>query len=219
MNKEFWLERWERRETGFHQNEVNPYLSQHWSDLQPMQGNRVFVPLCGKSKDMLWLMQKGYSVIGVELSPIAVQGFFSDLVSTPHIRRVGKFHSYEAEGALILCGDFFDIERNDIAGVGALYDRASLVALPPDMRERYVHHLISLLKPGTKILLITFEYPQHEMSGPPFSVSESEVNALYSDYAEVRLLSKHDVLSENPQFQKRGVSWMQEGIFLLTTRE
>ncbi len=219
MKKDFWLERWERGETGFHQNEINPYLIRDWQNLYPTHGSKVFVPLCGKTKDMIWLRQQGHLVIGVELSAIAAQDFFAELGNIPHKSESAKFHQYEADGVLVLCGDFFDIGKDDIAGVGLVYDRASLVALPPDMRERYVRHLVGILQPATKILLITFDYAQHEMSGPPFAVSASEVDALYRNNADVHLLSQHDALPQNPRFQERGLSRMQENIFLLTIHE
>ncbi len=105
-----------------------------------------------------------------------------------------------------------------MARVSAVYDRASLVALPPQMRERYAHHLAAMLPAGTRILLVTFDYPQEQMSGPPFAVSEDEVRALYGQYAEIRLLAREDVLDQNPRFRQRGVSRMEENIFLLTLR-
>ena len=105
-----------------------------------------------------------------------------------------------------------------MAQVGAVYDRASLVALPPEMRERYARHLVVILPSGSQVLLITFDYPQAEMQGPPFAVSVKEVEALYAKYAEVRLLAQEDVLAQNPRFQQRGMSRMQENIFLLTLR-
>jgi len=105
-----------------------------------------------------------------------------------------------------------------MVNVAAVYDRASLVALPPEMRERYARHLVDILPPATQILLVTFDYPQAEMQGPPFAVSVSEVEALYGKYAEVRLLAQKDTLPENPRFVQRGVSRMEESIFLLTLR-
>ena len=218
MKKDFWLERWERAETGFHQDEINPYLRLHWPDLHLTRGSEVFVPLCGKSLDMVWLREQGLFVLGVELSPIAVQEFFSEKGQTPHRVHSAKFASYIADGICLSCGDFFDLSKDDLAQVGAVYDRASLVALPPEMRERYVRHLASILPSGTRILLITFDYPQAEMSGPPFAVSVGEVEALYRDYAEIRLLVQQDVLAQNPRFQQRGVTRMQENVFLLTLR-
>lgn len=218
MKKDFWLERWEREEIGFHQGEVNSHLRQYWQELHPTSGGEVFVPLCGKSIDMLWLRRQGHSVLGVELSDIAVQAFFAENGYTTHRVAHEKFNVCEADNIRILCGDFFDLSKDDVAKVKAVYDRASLVALPPDMRERYANHLVSILPSATKILLITFDYSQAEMSGPPFAVSADEVKALYSKHAEVRLLAELDVLAQNPRFQERGLSRLQENIFLLTTR-
>jgi thiopurine S-methyltransferase len=218
MKKEFWLERWERAEIGFHQNEINPFLLRFWQALPNPAGGEVFVPLCGKSLDMVWLRQQGCSVLGVELSAIAVQDFFKENGLSPTHTAIGKFESYEAGGIRILCGDIFDLGPEDLTKVSAVYDRASLVALPPDMRERYARHLVDVLPPATQILLVTFDYPQAEMQGPPFAVSVKEVEVLYSKYAEIRLLAQEDALAKNPRFQQRGVSRMQESTFLLTLR-
>jgi thiopurine S-methyltransferase len=218
MKKEFWLERWERGEIGFHQDEINPYLRQFWKELPASGRGEVFVPLCGKSQDMVWLRQQGDTVLGVELSSIAVQDFFKENKKSPTHTKSGKFETCEADGIRILCGDFFDLSKQDLANVSAVYDRASLVALPPDMRESYARHLVEILPPATQILLVTFDYPQAEMQGPPFAVSVSEVEALYGKYAEIRLLAQKDTLPENPRFVQRGVSRMEESIFLLTLR-
>lgn len=218
MKKDFWLERWEREEIGFHQNEVNPHLCEFWPELNLARGSIVFVPLCGKSQDMLWLREQGHMILGVELSAIAVQAFFSENGYTPQHIKSGTFDHCEADGIRILCGDFFDLSRDDMANVSAVYDRASLIALPPEMRIRYVRHLVSILPPATQILLITVDYPQSEMQGPPFSVSSGEVEALYREYAEVRLLAHLEVLAQNPRFQQRGLSRLQENIFQLTLR-
>jgi len=218
MKKDFWLERWEREEIGFHENEVNAYLTQYWHELHLAKGSAVFVPLCGKSVDMEWLREQGNPVLGVELSSIAVQAFFRANGCTPNYLASEKFDNYEANGIRILCGDFFDLSRDDLAKVRAVYDRAAMVALPPEMRERYVKHLVSILPPAAQILLITFDYPQPEMQGPPFAVSSAEVEALYREHAEIRLLVQRDVLAENPRFQKRGLTRLQESIYLLTLR-
>ncbi len=218
MKKEFWLERWERAEIGFHQDEVNPYLLQYWPELQAAPGGEVFVPLCGKSLDMLWLRQQGHAVLGVELSPIAVRDFFVENGLALTHASAGQFDRCEAEGIRILCGDFFELTREHLAQVCAVYDRASLVALPPEMRARYARHLAELLPSGTPVLLVTFDYPQDEMNGPPFAVSVDEVQALYGAYAEVRLLAQVDILEREPRFKARGVTRMQENIFVLTMK-
>jgi thiopurine S-methyltransferase len=218
MKKEFWLERWERAEIGFHQGEVNPYLLKHWHALHAAQGGEVFVPLCGKSLDMVWLRELGHTVLGVELSAIAVQDFFKENGLTPAHSNITKFERCEADDIRILCGDFFDLSKEDMAQVRAVYDRASLVALPPEMRERYARHLVDILPAGSQVLLVTFDYPQEEMPGPPFAVSEAEVRALYDRYADIRLLEQADILEREPRFKARGVTRMQESIFLLAIK-
>jgi thiopurine S-methyltransferase len=218
MKKEFWLERWEKQETGFHQDEINPHLKRYWTELSLARGSEVFVPLCGKSRDMLWLRKQGHQVLGVELSDIAAQAFFNENGYTPDRSDSGNFTRYEADEMRLLCGDFFDLGQDDLEKVTSVFDRAALVALPPDMRERYVQHLVSILPPVTQILLVAFDYPQSEMSGPPFAVSVDEVHELYRDYADVRLLAQLDALGQNPRFRERGLTRMQESIFRLILR-
>lgn len=167
---------------------------------------------------MLWLNEQGHNVLGIELSKLAVQAFFQENNYTPHHETNDKFEVFRINDLSILCGNFLGLDKNDLATVSAVYDRASLVALPPEMRERYVDHLMNILPPGTQILLITFDYPQSEMAGPPFAVSPDEVKQRYQQHAEIRLLAQLDVLEQNPRFQERGLSRIQESVFLLTTR-
>jgi thiopurine S-methyltransferase len=218
MKKEFWLERWERAEIGFHQDEINPFLARYWKELSLVRSGEVFVPLCGKSRDMVWLRQQGSFVLGVELSPMAVKDFFHEQGMSPVRVSGGRFDNHIADGICLACGDFFDLRKEDMAQVSAVYDRASLVALPPEMRERYARHLVEILPRGTQILLLTFDYPQAEMQGPPFAVSVKEVEALYGKCADIRLLEQVDALAQNPRFRQRGASRVEENIFLLTLR-
>lgn len=217
MEKEYWQERWNRNETGFHQAEINPYLREFWQRLQLGPASTVLVPLCGKSRDMLWLRQQGHAVLGVELSSIAAQAFFTENELASHGNACDRFMRLEASGVQVLCGDFFALSPEDTAAVSAVYDRAALVALPPDMRRHYVNHLLRILPPRTQILLVTLDYPQHEMAGPPFAVSLQEVATLYQNHAEITVLSQHDVLAQNPRFQERGLSRLEECAILLKT--
>ncbi len=216
MQQEFWHERWQLNQIGFHNQEVNSHLQHNWPTLNITTGSRVFVPLCGKSNDMLWLLAQGFEVIGVELSPLAVQAFFAENGLSVTIRQQGKFSVSETEGLSIYCGNFFDLNANDLTGVNAVYDRASLVALPPEMRAAYALHMQSLLKPGTKTLLVAFDYPQHEMQGPPFSVQTHEVQTLYSNWCHVELLQTEDILDREPGFLAKGVTRMQEQVYAQT---
>ena len=216
MQKEFWHERWQLNQIGFHSKEVNLHLQKFWPALNIAPGRRVFVPMCGKSNDMLWLLGQGYQVIGVELSPLAVQAFFDENGLTATTSRLGKFNVSETDGLRIYCGDFFELTDNDLDGVSAVYDRASLVALPPEMRAAYAAQMQHMLEPGTKTLLVAFDYPQHEMQGPPFSVQAPEVQALYRSWCNVELLFTEDILDREPQFRDKGVSRMQEQVYALT---
>ena len=216
MQQEFWHERWQLNQIGFHSEAFNLHLQEYWPALNIMPGSQVFVPLCGKSKDMLWLLAQKNEVTGVELSPLAVEAFFTENGLPVRTSQQGKFSVSEADGLRIFCGDFFDLSANDLAGINAVYDRASLVALPPQMRAAYATHMQHLLEPGTKTLLVAFDYPQHEMQGPPFSVKTQEVQALYRSWCTVELLYTVDVLDREHQFRDKGVSRMQEQVYALT---
>lgn len=216
MHAEFWHDRWRQNQIGFHNDEINLHLQQHWPVLQVDAGRRVFVPLCGKSNDMLWLLSQNHPVVGVELSPIAVSAFFSENNIPASTRKQNRFTVHETDGLTLYCGDFFDLSADDLAGVTAVYDRASLVALPSDMRRAYTEHLRGLLESGSTILLIAFDYPQHEMDGPPFCVPTEEVQTLYRDWCRVELLCSEELLDREPRFKERGLTRMQEQVYRLT---
>ena len=215
MNTDYWCERWAKSETGFHQNEINPHLQQCWPELNLASGSRVFVPLCGKSRDMLWLQGQGHEVVGVEVCPLAVEAFFTENGLHASVTNHGAFSRYQTEGLRLYCGDFFQLTSEDMAGVSAVFDRASLIALPPSMRSAYAAHMQTILAPGVNTLLVTFDYPQHEMQGPPFSVKEPEVRALYEKTGEVRLLHSANILDKEPRFRDKGITQLQEKVFLV----
>jgi thiopurine S-methyltransferase len=215
MNPDFWHERWQKNEIGFHQPEINAHLQDFWAQLAVPAGGQVFVPLCGKSRDLLWLRAQGHRVLGVELSPIAVRDFFSENALTPQVTRHGVFERYNADGLTVLCGDFFALTPEIMQDVAGVYDRASLIALPPALRPRYAAHLAAILPAPAKVLLVTMEYPQAQMNGPPFSVSEEEVRRLYEPRYRVMRLFAKNILDENPRFRERGLSTLSEQVYLL----
>jgi thiopurine S-methyltransferase len=215
MDPQFWHERWRQNQIGFHQPGVNDHLQRFYRELDLAPGAGVFVPLAGKSLDMVWLRSQGHPVIGVELSSIAVQAFFAENGLSAQCRREGAFEVCEAEGVRLLCGDFFDLSPAELTGVSAAYDRAALIALPADMRARYVDQLVRVLPPDVSILLVTLEYPAGEMQGPPFSVDEAEVRALYAPRFEVRVLAAVDRLPAEPRFRDKGVHRLEEKVYLL----
>lgn len=215
MQHEFWQSRWARNEIGFHQQSVNPGLQRHWPNLELPEESQVLVPLCGKSLDMLWLAQWGYRVLGVELAERAAVDFFAELGVTPQITQEGALRRYSYERLEILQGDFFDVTAEQVAGCGALYDRAALIALPPDLRADYALHLQRILPQQARGLVVSLEYPQAEMDGPPFAVLADEVRGLFADGWEVEEVERLDVLAENPKFLNRGVSHLDEVVFAL----
>ena len=216
MKAEFWVQRWQANQIGFHQDQINPYLIEYWPQLALPTDSEVFVPLAGKSLDMWWLRDQGHRVLGVELSPIAVADFFSQADVTPEQSQDGPFQQCASDGLKLLCGDFFALDSARMAGVSAVFDRASLVAMPPQMRPDYAAHLMAILPVGCPMLLVTMEYPEGQMQGPPFPVAEDEVRQLFSGHYHIERLAQQDVLDEEPHFRKRGLTSLIEKVFLLT---
>jgi len=215
MEPEFWIERWQRNEIGFHQDQVNPYLEQYWGGLVADPHTPVFVPLCGKSQDMVWLHERGHTVVGVELSRIAVEQFFVEQQLVPTHREIENFILFESHGYTIYCGDYFALKPQHLSQVRATYDRASLVALPPQLRVRYAQHLARLLAPGVHTLLVAVDYPAQQMQGPPFAVNDAEVHALYSEMFTVQSLRVRNALDDNPRFKERGLTRLDERVYAL----
>ncbi len=217
MEHNFWLNRWQRHEIGFHQEAINLHLQKFWPQLQLAKGSHVFVPLCGKSQDMLWLRDQGFQVLGVELSEIAIKEFFAESGLQPKVVDEGVFQRWQVGGLTILQGDLFELTAAHIEESAAVFDRASLIALPLAMRQQYAQQITKLL-PKSQILMITLDYPQHEMSGPPFSVTKDEVCRLYQSHYAVEELLSIDILSENPRFQEKGVTRFIENVYRMNPK-
>lgn len=214
MEADFWHKRWESNLTGFHLDEVNPNLKANWDSLNLKDGARVFVPLCGKSLDLIWLAAQGYQVVGIELSPLAVEAFFTENKLTAEHEKKGGMDLWQSENISLFCGDFFDLTTDILGPVDAVYDRASLIALPPAMRQEYAAKLTDITQSAPK-LLVTLEYEQSKMDGPPFSVSEDEVKALYQANYRIKQLSAQDVLGDNEKFRENGLTYMNENTYQL----
>ncbi len=206
MEPGFWHERWREGRIGFHQASVTPQLERHWDALGLPAGGTVFVPLCGKSLDMRWLADRGHRVLGVELSDIAVRDFFAGQGLVPSLRETVYGVHHAAGPFEIIVGDAFALDREALADCAGVFDRAALIALPPDMRRRYAATTWAALPAGCRGLLVTLEYPQTEKAGPPFAVEAAEVEALFGgDWSPV-LLERADILPGEPRFIDAGVS-------------
>lgn len=220
MEREFWQQRWDAGQIGFHEGRPNDLLQQHAGRLRP--GARVLVPLAGKAHDLLWLARRGHRVVGVEIVERACRDFFSDhglpMVAEGERDGIGTFRCTDAATPIELwCADVFALSAERCGSFGALYDRAALVALAPNTRARYVETCATLLEPGAEGLLITFDYDQRKLEGPPWSVPLSEVQALYERHFRVaELMSRETTI--NPRFVEAGVRGAREVAVALTRR-
>lgn len=192
MEASFWLNRWQTNQTGWHERAVNPLLVEHFPSLHVPPGGRVFVPLCGKSLDLGWLLSRGYAVAGAELSELAVTQLFAELGMEPSISNIGPLKRFHGEKIDIFVGDIFDLSREILGPVDAVYDRAALVALPETIRPRYTAHLKAITGMAPQ-LVIGYEYDQTVVAGPPFSVTSDELRRHYSGDYTLTLLARIDV--------------------------
>lgn len=179
MDHSFWHDRWESGRIGFHEGRPNQLLVTHFSALAVPDGGRVFVPLCGKTRDIGWLLARGHQVVGAELSELAIRQLFEELGVEPTISDMGALKSYSAIDIEIFGGDVFALTPEMLGPVDAVFDRAALVALPEEMRASYTTHLVDLTGAAPQ-LLVCFEYDQSLQSGPPFSIARDEVHRRYS---------------------------------------
>lgn len=215
MNPKFWLERWQKNEIGFHAPKVQPALAKYWASLRLGKGATVFVPLCGKSIDMSWLAGQGHRVVGAELSELAVDQFFAEHGLTPSVRPVKSFKVKSADGIEIWCGDFFALDHTALPAFDAAYDRAALVAMPPEMQPRYAAKMAELMPAGSPALLVGLDYDPKEMQGPPFNVSQARVRDLFGPAFDISVIEAKDGLAKSDHLAKRGVTRLEEASYLL----
>jgi thiopurine S-methyltransferase len=215
-----WLEYWENNETNWHSDVVTQELEEYLGLLKLEPGDKVFFPLCGKSLDMLYMLNRGFSVIGVELSEIGIKQFFHENGLDFTISQVGEFDLYSAKNIEIYCGDFFSLTSKYLCDVKAVFDRKSLIALDQNLRQKYVKHLNDIISLGVRILLITLHYPQHQMSGPPFSVDKSEVESLFSMTFNFQELKSFQDIENGSKLERSGVDYINNAAYcLLKVRE
>jgi len=205
MEASFWHEKWESGILGFHQSDGNPWLREHIANLNLPRGARIFLPLCGKTRDAAWLLGCGYLVVGAELSPLAIGALFHELAIQPTESTVGELTLYGAPNIQIFGGDFFALDAHLLGPVDAVYDRAALVALPASQRQRYASHLIQITAAAPQ-LLITYEYDPEQMEGPPFSVLPDEVRQHYGTVYQL-----HPLACQESEFNaaRETIWWLQ----------
>ncbi|MFG0414119.1 thiopurine S-methyltransferase [Pseudomonas sp. zjy_8] len=215
MEPAFWQQRWADNQIGFHQAQVNPYLQTYWPQLQLAPGSRVLVPLCGKSLDLAWLAGQGHRVLGVELSRRAVEDFFREHRLEAEVRQQGAFEVWRGGDVQLWCGDFFALRAEDVADCVGLYDRAAVIALPVQMRARYMQLLSGVLPTSCRGLVVTLDYDQSLLAGPPFSVRDEELRQGFAGW-QVEQLEAVEVIEESPKFVQAGASSLLERVYRLS---
>jgi thiopurine S-methyltransferase len=216
VQPEFWRARWRTGQIGFHQSAPDRHLAEFWPRLKLPPDSSVFVPLCGKSLDLLWLRDNGHSVSGVELSAIALESFCMENGILTRRRILADFERYEAAGLELFCGDYFSLNSGILGAIDAVYDRAALISWTPQMRLAYVKQATALVRRGAQILLVTLEYPPEQMAGPPFPVTSEEVRRLYAKDFAIQQLDRQDILAAEPRLRSRGLTLLHEVCYRLT---
>ena len=215
MNPEFWQTRWQEKRIGFNQSDVNPLLIKYFSELNLPVGSRIFVPLCGKSIDMVWLAHQGFDVVGIELVESAAQEFFIEQAISytviEHSKQTDiKCYQGEIAGRTIdlWVADIFTLSADDIGHVDAVYDRAALIAMPAELRPQYSEK-IRTLSCNASQLLLTLNYDQNERAGPPFSISQEQVQQYYgNDYQMNKLEEEPSTLNAAPEMAVTEPVWL-----------
>ena len=215
MDPDFWHRRWRDNDIGFHREEVHPYLPQYWPGLELVQGSKVFVPLCGKSHDMIWLAEQGHEVVGIELSSVAVADFFAEQKLKPVTRNDGAFTISSSGPIEIWCGDIFELPDRVWHNISVIYDRASLVALPEDMQAKFCELFAKKVSSSAPVFLITLDYDPSEMSGPPFNISNSRVQGLFASTHIIKHVNSRDAIEDNKGLRERGLTALQENLHIL----
>jgi thiopurine S-methyltransferase len=214
MEHSFWHDKWEINQIGFHLDYIHPILKRNLAAISQNKRAKVFVPLCGKTLDIGYLLAQGQSVVAVELSEIAVQAVFEQLELQPEVSDWQGGKCYQAANVQIFVGDFFALTQADLGDIALVYDRAALIALPEAMRKEYASHLAKITAYASQ-LLITLDYDQSIAGGPPFAVSTAEVEALYGGMYPIQLIEEADIIEEEPRFKAKGLTSFYQRVYKL----
>lgn len=210
-----WLERWQKDHIGFHEGSVNTHLKKHISDFNLKSGDRIFMPLCGKAHDIAWLAKQGFEVIGIEIAGIAIEAFYSEFNMQFQQFQSDRFIMRKSGNIMLFEGDYFDLQSDDLADCKLVYDRAALIAIDEFNRARYCAHMQTITPDNCDMLLVTLDYDQTQMSGPPFSVLQDEVFQHYQSQYQIESLEKNQVVDEQPRWRKQGLTSLMESSYRL----
>lgn len=216
MDKAYWLNRWETGNTRFNEPVPHRYLVKYFDELNLSPGDSIFVPLCGKSVDMVWMMRHKHPIIGVEISPIAINDFLAENEIQALKSQEDGFCVYRHNLGMLYQGDLFTFNPACLNEIKAVYDRGCFVALPPmSIRLQYIDWLKSTLQTGTRILFISIEHNNPSIAEPPFSVSDKELRQYFNKEFSVNLLRKEEAAEIKPHWQERGIKCLWESVYLI----
>jgi thiopurine S-methyltransferase len=211
MESDFWEQRWAEGRIGWHREHVHEALAANLGRLTDGRPSKVLVPLCGKTVDLVHLARAGHEVVGVELVEQAIDELFAEHRIEPRITEGPAAKRFSADRLTVLCADFFDVTPADVGPIDCVYDRAALIALPEGLRGRYVTHLLELLRPGARVLLVTLDYEAGAKTGPPFAVSDEEVEVRFAASCTIERLGSHvveDVADALREAGARETTWL-----------
>ena len=209
----FWNERWITNKIGFHQEKPHPSLVKF---IDVFKGHKnILVPLCGKTRDMIFLKENGFEVTGVEFSELAILDFIKENNLTMTKTREGAFQVFRGEEITLYQGDFFNLTAEHLKNITACYDRASMVAFDFSERIRYAEKLKTTGKDLKKMLVVVFNYGEIP-GGPPYSVVSEEIEKLYGDTFQLKKLAEddfplRDALKERGALFEKELTWEFSG--------
>jgi thiopurine S-methyltransferase len=233
---ESWNKRWSTGKIAFHKTEVHAslqkYCDEYLLDGIIGGGGRILVPLCGKTVDMAFLARKRpvSEVVGIEGIPKAIEDFVQEQpeFEIKEVDAINGFSKWKGESITLLLGDFFNVSVEITGGTfDGVWDRGSLVAINPALREQYFDKIGELLsKPNGKYLIATVARPNNDTTtGPPFSIDETEICRLLGDRPwvdSIQLLDTHSFLGLEPWYKVIHTYFrfgnMQEQIYIVTTK-
>lgn len=215
MRKSFWEERWRDGRINFHRTEVSPTLLAHHERFLTGSRHRVFLPLCGKSLDLRWLVDRGHEVVGVEFVARAVTDLGAESGFEFRVDVEGDFRVHRAESLTIYVGDFFDLDPATVGTFDRIFDRAALIALAPESRQAYVRRIHEFLDADGRVLLESIHYDPLEMQGPPFAVPPAELESLYARWFRREVLADEPNVDVPPHLRQKGLQRLHRLVTLL----
>lgn len=222
LTLEEWQEKWMDHRIGFHKEQGHALLKKHLDTfLKGKSGLRVFFPLCGKAVEMKWFADRGHSVVGVEVSELAIREFFTEQnlsYSEEPIMEIpgAKVFKSSSGNISLYCCNLFDLPRTNIGKFDRIWDRGALVAINPCDRQRYADIMLSLVRKGFQYFLCVVSYDPTKHSGPPFYVPDAEVKRLFGSVCNSQYLEKVDIFEE--QYKSWGIDSLVEKLYLLTEK-